>query len=56
MVYKDALEYEFKTLNIPYKREKEFVVSYKDTILNHKFYTDFVVYNKIILEIKSTEI
>ncbi|MEC4005355.1 GxxExxY protein [Flavobacterium sp. SUN052] len=55
IVYKDALEYEFKDNNIPYQREKEFLVNYKDTILKHKFYADFVVYDKIILEIKTVE-
>ena len=53
IVYKDALAYEFKINNIPFEREKEYVVNYKNTILNHKFYADFVVSNKIILEIKS---
>lgn len=52
-VYKDALEYEFKKFNIPYEREKEYIVNYKETILPHKFYADFVVYDKIILEVKS---
>jgi GxxExxY protein len=28
-------------------------VNYKDVILPHKFYADFVVYDKIILEVKS---
>ncbi|HJS01682.1 MAG TPA: GxxExxY protein [Flavobacterium sp.] len=55
IVYKDALEYEFKKLNIPFEREKEYLIQYKDIILNHKFYADFVVYNKIILELKSCE-
>ena len=52
VVYKDAIEYEFRKTNIPYKREKEYSVRYKDVILPHKFYADFVVYDKIILEIK----
>ena len=55
IVYKDALEYEFQTNNISYQREKEFVVNYKDTVLKHKFYADFVVFDKIILEIKTVE-
>lgn len=55
IVYKDALEYEFKKANIPYEREKEYAVNYKDTILKHKFYADFIVFNKIILEIKASE-
>ncbi|CAN1503967.1 GxxExxY, GxxExxY protein [Flavobacteriaceae bacterium] len=53
IVYKDALEIEFKNHNIPYKREKEFTVEYKGIILPHKFYADFIVYSDIILEVKS---
>ena len=49
------LEYEFKNLNIPHQREKEYVVNYKNIVLNHKFYADFVLLDSIILEIKSTE-
>jgi len=52
IVYKDALEYEFRKNNIPFEREKEYEVNYKDIILPHKFYADFVVFNKIILEVK----
>ena len=53
IVYKDALELEFKKEGIPYEREKKYEVNYKGIILPHKFYADFVVYDKIILEIKS---
>ena len=53
IVYKDALEYEFQKAGIPYEREKEYTVNYKGLILPHKFYADFVVYDKIILEIKA---
>jgi GxxExxY protein len=53
IVYKDAFEYEFKQHGILYEREKEYSVNYKGTILPHKFYADFVVFDKIILEIKS---
>nr|HMQ45261.1 GxxExxY protein [Mariniflexile sp.] len=49
------LEYELNKNNIPFEREKEFKVKYKDTYLKHKFYADFVVFNKIILEIKTVE-
>ena len=52
IVYKDALEYEFRKNNIPFEREKEYIVNYKDIILPHKFYADFVVFDKIILEVK----
>lgn len=55
IVYKDAIEYEFQQNKIPYQREKEFSVNYKNTTLKHKFYADFVVYDKIILEIKTID-
>ncbi len=53
IVYKDALEYEFQINKIPYEREKEFLVEYKNKILSHKFYADFVAYENIILEVKA---
>ena len=53
IVYKDALEYEFRKANIPYEREKEYIVNYKGITLPHKFYADFIVFNKIILEVKA---
>jgi GxxExxY protein len=52
IVYKDALEYELTKADIPFEREKQYLVHYKDIILPHQFYADFVVYDKIILEIK----
>lgn len=55
IVYKDAIEYEFQEQNIPYEREKEFAVNYKNTTLKHKFYADFVIEDKIILEIKTVD-
>ena len=55
IVYKDALEHEFKNREISFTREKEYSVSYKNIILPHKFYADFVVDNKIILEVKAVE-
>lgn len=53
VIYKDALEYEFRKNNIPFKREKEYTIQYKNIILPHKFYADFVVYEDIILEVKA---
>jgi GxxExxY protein len=55
IVYKDALEVEFKNHRIPYQREKEFSIEYKGVILPHKFYADFIVYDDIILEVKSVK-
>jgi GxxExxY protein len=32
IVYKDAIQYELKSKGIPYQREKEYKVRYKDVI------------------------
>lgn len=53
IVYKDALEYEFRKADIPFEREKEYTVNYKGIVLPHKFYADFMVFDKIILEVKA---
>ncbi|WP_300597663.1 GxxExxY protein [Niabella sp.] len=53
IVYKDAFDYELNSRGILYEREKEYNVTYKKIILPHKFYADFVIENKIILELKS---
>lgn len=53
VVYKDALEYEFKINAIPFEREKIYEIEYKDIILPRKYVADFVVYNEIIFEIKA---
>jgi GxxExxY protein len=53
IVYKDAIEYEFIKAGIPFEREKQYRVNYKENILPHMFYADFVVYDKIILEVKA---
>ena len=52
IVYKDAMEYEFNERDIYFEREKEYPVNYKGKILAHKFYADFVVFDKIIVEVK----
>ena len=53
IVYKDALEYEFEARGIPYEREKKYEIQYKEIILPHKYYADFVVLDNIILEVKA---
>jgi len=55
IVYKDAFEYEFRKNEIFYEREKEYIIRYKDVVLPHKFYADFVVFEKVIVEIKAKE-
>jgi GxxExxY protein len=53
IVYKDALELEFKENNIPFEREKEYSIEYKGIILPHKFYADFIINEDIVLEVKA---
>ena len=53
IVYKDALELLFRQNDIPYEREKEYKIKFRNVILPHKFFADFVVFDKIILEVKA---
>ena len=53
IVYKDALEYELRKRNVLFQREREYIVEYKGIVLPHRFYADFVVYDRIILEVKA---
>ena len=55
IVYKDAIEFEFRKREIPFTREKEYKIQYKGITLPHSFFADFVVYDQIILEIKAKE-
>lgn len=55
IVYKDAFEYELAEREILYKREKEYRILYKKIILPHKFFADFIVFDKVILEVKAKE-
>jgi GxxExxY protein len=55
IVYKDAIEVEAGLRNIAFVREKEFCIDYKGHILNRRFNADFVVFDKVILEIKASE-
>lgn len=53
IVYKDAIEYELRKRDITYTREKQYAIEYKNIILPHKFFADFVVCDQIILEVKA---
>ena len=51
--YKDAMEIEFMDDAILYEREKKYTVKYKERMLRNPYVADFVVFNSIVLEIKS---
>ena len=54
IIYKDALEYEFINNKIPYRREKNYQISYKGHILRHCNSADTIVYYSIMLQVKAT--
>ena len=51
--YKDAMEIEFREAGIKFEREKMFFVKYKDKILRNPYYADFIVFDAIVVEVKS---
>jgi GxxExxY protein len=55
IIYKEAIEIELKIHNIPYEREKKFIIDYKGNKLKKRFNADFIVYDEIILEIKASK-
>lgn len=55
IVYADALEIELKSNGVPYDREVRFEIFYKGKRLPHHYYADFVIDDKIILELKAIE-
>ncbi|MES1217687.1 MAG: GxxExxY protein [Bacteroidota bacterium] len=56
IVYKDAMEVEFLRNQVIHEREKQFRIIYDGIELKRKFNADFIVYDKIILEIKAQSI
>jgi len=54
-VYAEALELEFKKVNIPYDHEKKLPVFYDDQPLKKYFKADFVCFSAIIIELKATK-
>lgn len=53
IVYKDAMEIEFIEKETEHVREKEYPISYKGRQLKRTFFTDFTLYDKVIIEVKS---
>lgn len=55
VVYKDAMEIEFKNALLVYEREKPFDINYRGTTLKHQFCADFTAMDKIIVEVKASK-
>jgi GxxExxY protein len=54
-IYCDALEIEFGLRGIPNQREIHFPVIYKNILLKRHFQADFVVFEKVIVEVKAID-
>lgn len=53
-VYAEALEVEFEKQIIPYEKEKKLPIYYEDKLMKKYFKADYTCYDKIIVEIKSS--
>lgn len=54
-VYQESLQIELEERNIPFKREHEIDVFYKDIKLDKGYRADFLCYDEIIVELKSSK-
>lgn len=52
-VYQEALEIEFGFRKIPFESQKQLEIEYKGVTLKKKYSPDFLVFDKIIVEIKA---
>jgi GxxExxY protein len=55
IIYKDAVVVELSRAAIPFLREKNYEITYKGVILPHYYYADFVIWDKILFEVKAVE-
>ena len=53
-VYQECLSHELKLRGIPFERQKELTIEYKDATLDGGYRLDFVVADKLIVELKSS--
>ena len=52
-IYQDALEIEFRLRGIPFQRENEVTVFYKEEELRNKYKPDFICFGEVIVELKA---
>ena len=53
IIYQEALAKEFSHRHIPFQREAELVVYYKDEPLRSRYRVDFICYDEVIGELKA---
>lgn len=54
-VYQECLTIEFAEIGIPFQSQHPIKITYRNRELEHAYYADFLLYDAIILEIKSTK-
>lgn len=54
-VYQDAIEIELQERGVPYTREAELTVSYKNRVLKSTYRADFLCYDRIVVETKALD-
>jgi GxxExxY protein len=54
-VYQECLELEFELQGLPFKPQAELILSYKGRPLKQKYFPDFLLFGKIVLEIKAVK-
>ena len=54
-VYQEALAIVLELRGIPFVREKQLSIQYKEHLLETNYRADFLVFDKIILETKATD-
>ncbi len=54
-VYQEALAKEFRLQEIPFQREVDLPIYYKEDILDKKYLADFLCYNSIVVELKASD-
>lgn len=52
-VYQEALTLELDKRKIPYSKEHRLEIYYKESLLEKKYYADFLCYDQIIVELKA---
>ena len=52
-IYQESLEIELELRRIPFRRKPELSVYYKDQRLNKRYIPDLIVYDQIVVELKS---
>ncbi|MDD4889817.1 MAG: GxxExxY protein [Phycisphaerae bacterium] len=54
-VYQEALAIEFEACGIPFRREVELIIEYRDRQLKTKYRVDFICYGSVLVELKALE-